>query len=57
MASQFANARLIYGDLDDGDTLGGEAMKADIVLSASAYQTSIDWCSKRDMSQRPGMST
>lgn len=37
VASQYAKARLVYGDLDDGDILGQEAQKADIVLSASVY--------------------
>lgn len=34
VASQYAKARLVYGNLDDGDILGQEAKKADIVLSA-----------------------
>ena len=35
MASQYAKCRLVYGNLDDGEILGQEAKKADIVLSAS----------------------
>lgn len=37
VASQYAKARLVYGNLDDGDILRHEAEKADIVLSASVY--------------------
>ena len=34
VASQYGKARLVYGTLDDGEILGQEAKKADIVLSA-----------------------
>ena len=37
VASQYGKVRLVYGSLDDGDILGEEAKKADIVLSALAY--------------------
>ncbi|CAF9920765.1 MAG: hypothetical protein ALECFALPRED_001617 [Alectoria fallacina] len=35
VASQYTNARLVYGILDDKDIPGQEAKKADIVLNTS----------------------
>ncbi|KAF6239815.1 hypothetical protein HO173_002361 [Letharia columbiana] len=35
VASQYVKARLVYGTLDDGDILGQEAKKADIVLNCA----------------------
>lgn len=37
VASQYAKARLVYGNLDDAELLEEEARKADIVLSASRH--------------------
>lgn len=35
VASQYAKARLVYGNLDDGHILGREAEKADVVLNCA----------------------
>ena len=43
MASQYAKVRLVYGTLDDGDLLGQEAKKADIVLSTSMHSYCLEF--------------